>query len=74
MNVQVRDVACLFFLLYANLLVLVTLCEGNHYPFIEEIKATTAKTAINVLSVTIIFTIFEAVFINQVFNFKKLGL
>ena len=36
MNVQVRDVACLFFLLYANLLVLVTLCEGNHYPFIEE--------------------------------------
>ena len=25
-----------FFLLYANLLVLVTLCEGNHYPFIEE--------------------------------------
>ena len=38
MNVQVRDVACLFFLLYANLLVLVTLCEGNHYPFIEEDK------------------------------------
>ena len=36
MNVQVCDVACLFFLLYANLLVLVTLCEGNHYPFIEE--------------------------------------
>ena len=36
MNVQVRDVSCLFFLLYANLLVLVTLCEGNHYPFIEE--------------------------------------
>ena len=36
MNVQVGDVACLFFLLYANLLVLVTLCEGNHYPFIEE--------------------------------------
>jgi hypothetical protein len=32
----VCDVACLFFLLYANLLVLVTLCEGNHYPFIEE--------------------------------------
>ena len=31
MNVQVCDVACLFFLLYANLLVLVTLCEGNHY-------------------------------------------
>ena len=36
MNVQVCDVACLFFLLYANLLVLVTLCEGNLYPFIEE--------------------------------------
>ena len=36
MNVQVCDVACLFFLLYANLLVLVTLCEGNHYPFIED--------------------------------------
>ena len=36
MNVQVCDVACLFFLLYANLLVLVTLCEVNHYPFIEE--------------------------------------
>ena len=36
MNVQVRDVACLFFLLYANLLILVILCEGNHYPFIEE--------------------------------------
>jgi hypothetical protein len=36
MNVQVCDVTCLFFLLYANLLVLVTLCEGNHYPFIEE--------------------------------------
>ena len=35
-NVQVRNVVCLFFLLYANLLVLVTLCEGNHYPFIEE--------------------------------------
>ena len=35
-NVQVRTVVCLFFLLYANLLVLVTLCEGNHYPFIEE--------------------------------------
>ena len=29
-NVQVRNVVCLFFLLYANLLVLVTLCEGNH--------------------------------------------
>ena len=26
----------LLFLLYANLLILVTLCEGNHYPFIEE--------------------------------------
>ena len=36
MNVQVCDVACLFFLLYANLLVLVTLCEGNHFRFIEE--------------------------------------
>ena len=35
-NVQVRNVVCLFFLLYANLLVLVTLCEGNHYPFIVE--------------------------------------
>ena len=35
-NVQVRNVVCLFFLLYANLLVLVTICEGNHYPFIEE--------------------------------------
>lgn len=30
-NVQVRNVVCLFFLLYANLLVLVTLCEGNHW-------------------------------------------
>ena len=47
------------------------LCEIS---FFEKIKTTTAKTAINVLSVTIILTIFEAVFINQVFNFKKLGL
>lgn len=43
MNVQVCDVACLFFLLYANLLVLVTLCEGNHYPFIEEDNAFLLK-------------------------------
>ena len=45
MNVQVCDVACLFFLLYANLLVLVTLCEGNHYPFIEERYAFLLKDA-----------------------------
>lgn len=48
------------------------LCEISF--FFEKIKTTTAKTAINVLSVTIIFTIFEAVLINQVFNFKKIGL
>lgn len=43
-NVQVRNVVCLFFLLYANLLVLVTLCEGNHYPFIEERYKNSAKS------------------------------
>ena len=48
------------------------LCEISF--FLKKSRPQLQKTAINVLSVTIIFTIFEAVFINQVFNFKKLGL
>lgn len=59
MNVQVCDVACLFFLLYANLLVLVTLCEGNHYPFIEEryTNCLKYKTSIALLFVVTLQTV-----------------
>ena len=49
-NVQVRNVVCLFFLLYANLLVLVTLCEGNHYPFIEERYIKKSKLSMIIMS------------------------
>ena len=63
MNVQVCDVACLFFLLYANLLVLVTLCEGNHYPFIEEKYAfllVKCKNMVKKFVETKTFTIFAS--------------
>lgn len=60
-NVQVRNVVCLFFLLYANLLVLVTLCEGNHYPFIEERYKKILKVRI--------FTLKNVAFISKISYF-----
>lgn len=57
-NVQVRNVVCLFFLLYANLLVLVTLCEGNHYPFIEERYKKNSKYASKIMFIFLIFNSF----------------
>ena len=57
-NVQVRNVVCLFFLLYANLLVLVTLCEGNHYPFIEERYKKNPKYASKIMFIFLIFNSF----------------
>lgn len=62
MNVQVCDVACLFFLLYANLLVLVTLCEGNHYPFIEErygIYLITPNILVAMFATTIKYLVYQ---------------
>lgn len=46
------------------------LCEISL--FFREIKTTTAKNPTNVLWVTIIFIIFEAVFVNWFFKLQKL--